>query len=341
MTPEALKSFCSQSLSIWNTQDAGYGLVYPAENLYRFLLFPFSFSGFSGLQVIDLILVSTFTFGGFFMYLLLKESFGLKFIPSVISSMFYVTTPVIFNKVVSGQVPYFIAYALSPLILFCFIRYIRHLNASYLLATALLLAFAAIQIQFAVMLFLLLFFYAVFLAKIRALVFAKTFVLISIIFFLIHSFWLIPALFNSFSAVTTTITGASNVNNLAGWGTSINNAIRMIGYRSPHFETLLANYSYQSAWYFFSFLIVVSSFSSILFLNKRVPLFFAIVSVTTLVFTTVDGPFGFVVYFLYSNLPIFNLFREVYHLSFLIAFLGNACILSDDNSLYEEIEKIS
>ncbi len=200
MTPEALKSFCSQSLSIWNTQDAGYGLVYPAENLYRFLLFPFSFSGFSGLQVIDLILVSTFTFGGFFMYLLLKESFGLKFIPSVISSMFYVTTPVIFNKVVSGQVPYFIAYALSPLILFCFIRYIRHLNASYLLATALLLAFAAIQIQFAVMLFLLLFFYAVFLAKIRVLVFAKTFVLISIIFFLIHSFWLIPALFNSFSS---------------------------------------------------------------------------------------------------------------------------------------------
>jgi hypothetical protein len=320
MTSLALKSFCTQSLFLWNNQYGGYGLIYPAENLYRFLLFPFSFLGFSGLQVIDLILLCAFTFGGFFMYLLLRESFGLRFIPSVISSLFYITTPVIFNKVVSGQVPYFIAYAMSPLIIFCFIKYIRNLKASYLIVTALLLAFATIQIQFGVMLSLLMFFYAIFLAKIRLIFLFKMFLSVFIISFLIHSFWLIPDIFNSFSSVTSTLSGASNVSNLAGWGTSISNALRMIGYRSPHFETLLSNYSYKSAWDLFSFIIVISAFSAILFSNKRVPLFFAIVSVITLIFTTVNGPFSFVVYYLYSKFPIFNLFREVYHLSFLIAF---------------------
>jgi len=319
MTKDSLNIFCSRSIFLWNSENAGYNSAYPAENLLRYLLFPFSFLGLSGLFVIKLILLFTFTFGGYFMYSLLKKYFKLNYVPSLISGLFYITTPVIFNKVAAGHVPYIIAYALSPLIMSYFIKYTNELKTKHLIITSLLLAFATIQIQFAIMLTLLLFFYAILIARIKARVLIKTFLFIIIIVSLIHSFWLLPASLN-FSSFSATIKGASSVSDLQTWGTSLTNAFRMIGYRSPHFETALANYSYKYVWDIFSFLLVIFSFGSLLISKRGIPLFFSVVSIVTLVFTTVSGPFGILVYYLYSLFPIFNVFREVYHLAFLIGF---------------------
>jgi hypothetical protein len=319
MTNESLKSFCARSLFVWSSNNAGYTLVYPAENLLRYLLFPLSFLEISGLVVIHLLLLFVFTLSGWFMYLLLRTSFKLGYFPSLVSGFFYTTAPVIFNKVAAGHVPYIVAYALSPIIMAFFIKYTTTFETKNLIITSLLLSFAMIQIQFAVMLAILFFFYAILIARMKARRLVTTFSLLVVVVSLVHSFWLLPTSLNSTSFLTT-LQGASSINDLKTWGTSLTNSFRMIGYRSPHFETALSSYSYKYAWDIVSFSLVILLFASLLVTKSRIPLFFGAVSVVTLIFTTVTGPFSNVVFFLYSVFPIFNMFREVYHLTFLIAF---------------------
>jgi hypothetical protein len=319
MTNESLKSFCARSLFVWSNDNAGYSLVYPAENLFRYLLFPLSFLEISGLVVIQLVLLFVFTFSGWFMYSILRESFKLGYFPSLISGFFYTTTPVLFNKVAAGHIPYIIAYALSPIIMAFFIKYTTTHETKNLIITSLLLSFATIQIQFAVMLAILFFFYAILIAKMKARRLITTFSLLVVVVSLVHSFWLLPTSLNSTSFFTT-LQGASSIDDLKTWGTSLTDSFRMIGYRSPHFETALSGYSYKYAWDIASFSLVILVFGSLLVTKSRIPLFFGAVSVVTLIFTTVTGPFSNVVFFLYSVFPIFNAFREVYHLAFLIAF---------------------
>jgi SAM-dependent methyltransferase len=318
MTNVSLKNFCIRSLFVWSDGNAGYPFVYPAENLYRYLLFPLSFLELSGLIVIQLILLLVFTFGGYFMYSLLRNSFKLSYFPSLISGFFYATTPVIFNKVAAGHIPYIIAYALSPLILAFFIKYTTTRETKNLIITSLLLAFATIQIQFAIMLTLLFFLYAILIAKMKIGTLIKTFSFMILLVSLVHMFWLLPSL-NSASFLET-LQGASSIENLRTWGTSFINAFRMVGYRSPHFEIALSNFSYKYLWDIASLAIVFFSFGSLLIKKSRINLFFAGISLITLIFTTVAAPFSTIVYFLYSAFPIFNVFREVYHLAFLIAF---------------------
>lgn len=319
MTSESLKSFCARSLFVWSSDNAGCTLVYPAENLLIYSLFPLSFLEISGLVVIQLVLLFVFSFGGWFMYLLLRDSFKLGHFPSLISGFFYITTPVIFNKVAAGHVPYIIAYALSPIIMAFFIKYTTTHETKNLIITSLLLSFATIQIQFAVMLAILFFFYAILIAKMKVRGLITTFLLLVVVVSLVHSFWLLPTSLNSTSFFTT-LQGASSINDLKTWGTSLTDSFRMIGYRSPHFEAVLSSYNYKYAWDIASFSLVILAFGSLLVTRSRIPLFFGAVSVVTLIFTTVTGPFANVVFFLYSIFPIFNVFREVYHLAFLIAF---------------------
>ena len=318
MTTESLKSFCSSSLFVWSNSNAGHAFVYPAENLYRYSLFPLSFLGLSGLSVIQLILLLVFTFGGYFMYSLLRNSFKLNYLSSLIFGFFYVTTPVIFNKVAAGHIPYIIAYALAPLILAFFIKYTTTHETKNLIITSLLLSFATIQIQFAIMLTLLFFLYAILIAKMKIGMLIKTFSFIILLVSLVHMFWILPSLTSA--SFSETLQCASSIENLQTWGTSFTNAFRMVGYRSPHFETALNNFSYSYLWEIASLTIVIFSFSSLLITKSRIALFFAGISLVTLIFTTVSGPFATVVFFLYSLFPIFNVFREVYHLSFLMAF---------------------
>jgi len=318
MTNSSLKIFCSESLFVWNDGNAGSSVVYPAENLLRYSLFPFSILGLSGLVLIKAIFLLVFTFGGYFMYSLLRNSFKLSYFPSLISGFFYATTPVIFNKVAAGHIPYIIAYALSPLILAFFIKYTTTHETKNLIITSLLLSFATISIQFAIMLAILFFLYAILITKMKVGMLIKTFSFMILLVSLVHMFWLLPGLTSA--SFTETLQGASSIENLQTWGTSFINAFRMVGYRSPHFEIALNNFSYRYLWDIASLAIVFFSFGSLLIKKSRITLFFAGISLVTLIFTTVTGPFATVVFFLYSLFPIFNVFREVYHLAFLIAF---------------------
>jgi hypothetical protein len=319
MTINALKIYNQISLFIWKSENVGFNPIYPAENLLHYLLLPFTFLELSGLTVIKMILMFTLAFGGYFMYLFVRNSLKLKDIPSLISGLFYTTTPVVFNKIAAGHIPYIIAYALSPLIMFYFVKYTNTLKTKHLIITSLLLSFAIIQIQFAVMLALIIFLYAILIAEMKMRTFIKTFFLLTVIVLLTHLFWILPASVNS-SALSATLSSIGGIDSLKHWITPFTNAFRMTGYASPHFETILNNYSYKYIWDICSSLLVIFSFSTLLIYKRRIILLFAAISVITLIFLTISNLFWPLIFFLYSTFPVFNLFREVYHLAFLMAF---------------------
>lgn len=319
-----LKEYVTESFYMWNQHNLGSPGSYSAQFLFQYFLLPFSYLGFSGVIVIKLLLFLVLASSGYFMYLLLRRSFRLGFIPSLFSGIFYATTPVVFNRIVAGHIIYLVPYALSPLVMLFFKKYTDNYQTKYLVLTGLLVAAASIMIQFAVMLPLIVFLYSIFVPNTKLRTKLKQIVKIQIfliaIVLLVHSFWIIPAI-NSYSSLQTTLTHASSAGDLESWSTSIINAVRLIGYRPDYILAAANNNQYSYVWAVCSVLLVILIFSSLLVRKHRVPLIFGIISIITLTFTIgLSGPFGWAVYSLYSNFPIFNVFREVYHLTFLTSF---------------------
>lgn len=327
------KDYCTQALYIWSDHNLGTPLLYPAKYLLQYFLLPFSYLGLSGLIAIKVILLLILIFSSYFMYLLLRKSFKLGYIPSLISGISYMTAPLVFNKIVAGHYLYLVGYALSPLIMLCFKKYLDNNEMKYLVVTGLLIAIASIQVQFAIMLLVLLLFYGILLSKTKMNKTLKISVFLIAPILLIHSFWIIPGVSN-FLGLKETVKVTSDIESLKSWNTFLLNAFRLIGYRSRHFSTTLDNYEYKDIWNICSFLLLLLIFSSLLIRKNRVPFFFGMVSAVTLIFTTaLSNPFGGFIYFLYSNLQVFNLFREVYHLTFLISFSYSIMLAYTINSI--------
>ncbi|MDY6893965.1 MAG: hypothetical protein SVO01_00885 [Thermotogota bacterium] len=327
------KVYCNQAFYIWSEHNLGRPMMYPAQYLLKYFLTPFSYLGLDGLIAIKLLLLFMFIFSGYFMYLLLRKSFKLGPVPSIVSGIFYMTTPVFFNKIVAGHFLYLIGYTLSPLIMFYFKKYLDDDETKYLVLTGLLISLASIQVQFAIMLLVLLLFYNILLYRVEMNKTLKISVFLIAIILLIHSFWIITSVSN-FLGLVETVKTASNVECLKSWNTSIINAFMLVGYRSHHFLAALNNYEYKSIYNICSFLLLLLIFSSLLIRKHRVPLFFGMVSIITLIFTTaLSDPFGGLVSFLYSNFPVFNLFREVYHFTVLISFSYSIMLAYTINSI--------
>lgn len=319
-TAYELKIYVTQAFYLWYDSNLGTHTVYPAKYLLQYILLPCFYLGFTGASSIKILLFLIFVFSGYFMYRLVYETFKLSYIPSLISGIFYIITPVIYNKVIAGHLLFLIGYTLSPLIIIYLTKYINTNRIKYLILVGLLIAFASIQIQFSVMLFILVTFYSFLVANANMHKIIKIILFITLIPLLIHSFWILPSAIN-FSSVTEIVVAASNTDNLNSWSTSLINAFGLIGYRSHHFSTALDNHNYKDIWNFLSASLLILVFSSLFAARGRIPFFFGIVSIVTLIFTTAASPpFGNLVTFLYSNYPIFNLFREVYHLTFLLGF---------------------
>ena len=319
MSVYEFRDFCEQALYIWQDHNLGIHLIYPSQYILQYIFMPLSFLGFSGLLVLKLLLLFIFVFSAYFMYILLQRSLKLGFNASFIGGFFYISTPLVFNKMVAGHYLYLISYALSPLILYYYIKFFSTNNIKYLIISGILIAIASIQIQYSAMLLFLLTLFGFIIFGIRYKVILCTLIL-AIFICLIHSFWILPDLI-AISTTFETLRGASTIENLASWSTSFIEAFVLSGYRSNHFLIALNQYGYHDIWEIPAFILIVIIFSSLIICRNRITLLFGAISVTTLMFTAaLSGPFGSIVYFLYSNFAIFNLFRETYHLAFLLSF---------------------
>ena len=71
--------------------------------------------------------------------------------------LFYMLTPLLYNRVIAGHHFYTFAYALSPLFFSFLHNYVIKKRISYLIASSLVLGISAAQIQFLFMLFQMLY----------------------------------------------------------------------------------------------------------------------------------------------------------------------------------------
>jgi hypothetical protein len=108
MTEDSLRIYYEKSFFAWSDQNLGYSVVYPAENILRFSTLPFIYLGLSGLDVVKIILVLALAIAGYSMYSLLRHTLKLLFAPSLIGGLLYLVSPVVFNKIVAGHIPYII-----------------------------------------------------------------------------------------------------------------------------------------------------------------------------------------------------------------------------------------
>jgi len=317
-----LEKFINNALYAWNIHNLGSSITFSSQYLLNFLIMPLSYLGISGLTIMKTLLLLVFVFSGYFMYLLMRESFNLGFIASFASGVFFMTSPVVFNRVVAGHILYLVGYALSPVVLLCFQRYVDRNRTLYLVLTGLLIAIAFMQIQFTVMLTILILLHAVLVAKVKIKRLVKIFLFFVIFVSLLHAFWILPFHLTGSNVLNQYGTSESAVENLKPWNTPIIDAFRMLGRNFfPYFSTALRGSGYEPIWGISSIVLVLLAFGSVLVSRNRFVSFLSILSIVVLMFTTsLSGPFGGVVLFAFSNFSVFNIFRELYHLTFLISF---------------------
>src|SRR5688572_19111056 len=148
---EMNKNWAEKGLYVWDSQIGNK--VVSTDWIFRMSFFPIPFLGGEILSKGLLILCITISgFGAF----CLGKRLQLNPYVSFAAGILYIFSPIIFTRIVAGHLYYLIGYFLSPLILASFLKGKEENRNRYFIIAGLLLSFAIIQIQFLIMVFLIL-----------------------------------------------------------------------------------------------------------------------------------------------------------------------------------------
>jgi hypothetical protein len=154
---EMNQTWAKNGAYVWDSQ-TGYKF-YHTDWLLRLVIGLFPPSVMGGEVLSNGFLITVTTFSGFGAFCLGKR---LKLNPyvSFAAGILYIFSPILFTKIIAGHVYYLMSYFSSPLILATFLKGKEENKNRYFIIAALLLSFAAIQIQFLPMMFLVLLIFA-------------------------------------------------------------------------------------------------------------------------------------------------------------------------------------
>src|SRR5918911_1282927 len=163
--PEMNRSYANGGLYVWDSQIGN--IFFPTDWIFRLSLIPFSF--LNGEILTKGILLVVITLSGFGAFCLGKQ---LKLSPfsSFAAGLLFIFSPIVFTRIVAGHIYYLIAYLLSPFIVAFYLKgrkedkknrqqqkkEVNYKNFKYFIIAGTLTSFAAIQLQFLVMIFLVL-----------------------------------------------------------------------------------------------------------------------------------------------------------------------------------------
>src|ERR1044071_6091817 len=148
---EMNESWAKGGLYKWDPQIGNK--VYDTDWIVRATLLSLTFLGREALSKVRLVLtISLSGFGAFCLGRQLKLSWYGSFTVGIL----YIFTPVVFTRIVAGHVYYLTAYFLSPLILASFLKGKQENNYRHFIIAGLLLSFAVIQLQFLILIFIIL-----------------------------------------------------------------------------------------------------------------------------------------------------------------------------------------
>lgn len=273
------------------------------------------------LLTLKLLVVGTIVVGGVGMTGLLKNR-GLALFPAVIGGIIYVISPLIFIRVVVGFIFYLIAIALAPwLVRAWFITVEQRRTVWWGFFMPVLFVLISAQPQFAVMILAILLLDLISAPNINY--FKRGF---GLIVFMITSVALIELPWLSV-VLRDGVAAATNINNLGSSYATIaslpHSLIRTLIGADHHITYQFFDLLLKSKWFIagsFGVVLLAIMAPALAHRRREVRLFSLILALAWLLALGPAEPTGNIFHFIYTNIPFTNLFREVYHWSFLITF---------------------
>lgn len=154
---EQLSRMLTDPLYVWYQTDLGHPIFIQSGAILGGLFGFFGLLGVNGDVFSKLLVFLVFPLMAFNMFLLFRK-LSKNFISQFIAGLFYLFNPFVYNLFSSGSVLELVIYALSPLVVLMFLKATEtsKLKSNHVLATALLFVLASAQVQYAVMIFILL-----------------------------------------------------------------------------------------------------------------------------------------------------------------------------------------
>lgn len=315
--PEQSGQFLVAAFSTWNPAALG-SYSFATDAAFKLIL------GFLSLPStsfwIKMSLVPILFVAGFSMYWLVKNYFECTAVAAAFAGLFYMLTPVMFTRVIVGYYYYLIGYALLPLIFFLFVYGVKNKSYPYLILCGILFGFAAMQIQFAVLVPVLLVLFILFHRE-NLLRSIGAFCLVAGVFCLVQ----FPLVVYYLSSVLmpessfTALASSAQYFWLFFYPPQLSDALMLFG---KDYEFLFLQY-FQNKILFLPFLasallIPVIAFS-IFRIKKALP-FIVLGILAVILMLGTNPPFGIIYQWAYAKIPLAGLFRTSYHWAVLLAF---------------------
>lgn len=314
--PQQLTLLVNNALFSWNQNSLGI-YSFNSDAIFKLLLGMSSFISTPFLFKLSLVFILFIS--GISAYWLSKKLLGCSEAASALAGLFYMLTPVLFTRVIVGYHYYLIGYALLPLVLYSFAVGVRRRSLWHLMLCGLLFGISAFQLQFAIIIPLMLFIYVL---SDKANISRS--VLPSLLVVFIFSLIQMPVLYYFMGDV---LRGGQALGGVSGtakyiwiyfFAPSLPQAMMLFG---KDYEFLFLLY-FQNKYLFLPFLLAAISIPVACFASFRLEKarYYIVLAVVSLFLVKgPNPPFGFVYQWLYENIPLSSLFRTSYHWSVLIA----------------------
>jgi hypothetical protein len=312
---EQLSFVLDSALYSWYPYNLGT-YSYNTDAIFKLLLGTSSFISTPLLFKLSLVLILFIS--GASMYWLSKELIGSSDAASALAGLFYMLSPVLFTRVIVGYYYYLIGYALLPIILYSFVVGSRRRSLWHLLLCSLLFGISAMQLQFPIIIVLMLILY-ILMDKGNV---TKNLIPLLLVLF---GFCLLqmPTIFFFASdilkggQVIGSVTGSTKYFWLYFFAPSLPQALMLFG---KDYEFLFLIY-FQNKYLFVPFLLAAVAIPIACFASFRLDKakYYILLAIIAIFFMKgPNPPFGFIYQLLYEHMPLSSLFRTSYHWSVLV-----------------------
>ncbi|MEM3587228.1 MAG: hypothetical protein QXO71_07915, partial [Candidatus Jordarchaeaceae archaeon] len=301
--------------------DIDYGNKnYPSDWLLRIFLIPFAFLG--GELVSKSILVFFITLSGFSMFCFGSKTLKLNYYLSLLAGLIYIFSPIVFTRAVAGHIYYLIGYSFTPFLLTTFhkAQEKKEKRVSYAVISGVLLGVVGVQIQFFLMVFILLLLLT--LLDYKNLKNGLFILVLTVIIGLsLHLPWILPLALNPLSALTLPRGTFLSYHEIVSSPTLLE-SIRVIGYKihSYSYTNLIAQGVIPKWILITNFLTPFLAILALIQKKDKYTLGFGLILIIGVFLSKgISPPFEdfFLLLFKYTPLIIF---REIWHIAFLVFF---------------------
>ncbi len=340
---EQVLKWSFQEKEAWSSMGFGTPNIYPSEYLLRFSLGGLTYLfNFDGEILSKSYLFFIIAFSGITAYYL-GRIMKLRKSSSFFVGLFYMLTPVMFNRIIPGYLTYILSYALFPLIFALFLKFSEqgHFKIKNLVILGLITGIGCTHLNFFVLIPSFLILYTFIDCKkfvLRILYIIGSF----IIAFLMHLNWILPLINNM--SVANNLLSLKSGTWVESFNPSLSNVLLLLGATYPFFTGVVQqNISSFFLWILSALSLVFIVF--IPFLIKPKNNYIRSISIITIIFLFIskgsNPPFGFIFKWFYENIKLLTIFRDIHNL-LIIPSIGYASLIGFSYELIKNnIKKIN